>query len=473
MLEMLRADAVADETTTFDASGMSGFTNGDGTLASTSELESESIVTGTTMLSLESTSGSSSAPGSSSPTWNDYSEMNNDEKVVMLKDSFPSLNHRDVDVALRKCNFDIGRATDVLLNQVFFDESLASSDTEGIFRTRGIDAFSEDSTYSPKRGRAKKNKKKFRSIDDQSERSASTPASPSAANKWQSANEDITFIASRVQMSPTYISSVYHKHSASRRRTIVTLIEDHLREEKHDYDVQIAAYASDLVGEFPSLSHDQCEALLRLTKSQTAPAHELAKVLAYSPNGTMYASDLVPQYVPLKLSDESPTKAKLLASPFSGDSRTLLAARSTAFENASRYHRLGKSDRLMGGATAYYSSLGRDAHIALASATASEADALVASQSSSMVVDLHGVTVREAVRIASMRAESWWGALGERRIPGGGRVTGDGLHIVTGVGRHSEGGRAKLGPAVSRALMKEGWKVEVGSGELIVRGRIM
>jgi len=48
---------------------------------------------------------------------------------------------------------------------------------------------------------------------------------------------------------------------------------------------------------------------------------------------------------------------------------------------------------------------------------------------------------------------------------------GRGLRIVTGVGRHSEGGRGKLGPAVARMLVSEGWRVEVGEGIVEVLGR--
>ena len=437
------------------------------------------------MLSLDSTttSGSSSPPEHGQAAFLEYADLSSEAKLGMLKDLFPTLRSRDVEVALRKSDDDIGRATDVLLNQVFFDEGFTDgSGSSTPIRARGVDAFSEDNTYSSKQGRTKKNKKKFRSVDDEFERSSSTPAPSTPENKWQSANDDITFIATRVQMSTTYVSSIYHRNGASRRKTIKALIEEHLRTEKHEYDVQIAAYASDLVEEFPTLPRDHCEALIRITKQSTANAHELAKALSYSPSkgGNLLAGDLIPQYSPLKFSEPSTSKSSTrTASPSvsssaatSGDSRAILAARSAAFENASKYYRRGKSDKLMGGATAYYSSLGRSLNSSLQSASAAEADALVSSQSTATVIDLHGVTVKEAVRISLARTENWWDGLGEKRVAGGGRDVGGGLRIVTGVGRHSEGGRAKLGPAISRALLGEGWRVEVGSGELVVRGRM-
>lgn len=137
------------------------------------------------------------------------------------------------------------------------------------------------------------------------------------------------------------------------------------------------------------------------------------------------------------------------------------------------YYRKANADNLLGGAAAYYSQLGRDAHTSLRSASAAEADALVESQSSPTQLDLHGVGVTDAVRIASAKVGGWWEGLGESRVRvGGGRNgVGDGYRIVTGLGRHSEGGRARLGPEVCRKLVEEGWKVEVGSGVLTIAGR--
>jgi hypothetical protein len=39
------------------------------------------------------------------------------------------------------------------------------------------------------------------------------------------------------------------------------------------------------------------------------------------------------------------------------------------------------------------------------------------------------------------------------------------------VGKHSKDGALRIGPAVSKMLMREGWKTEVLAGEIIVRGK--
>jgi hypothetical protein len=137
------------------------------------------------------------------------------------------------------------------------------------------------------------------------------------------------------------------------------------------------------------------------------------------------------------------------------------------------YNRKANSDNLLSGAAAYYSQLGRDAHASLLSASAAEADTLVESQSSPTRLDLHGVSVKDAVRIASVNVRRWWEGLGESRVRAGGgkNGVGEGYRIITGLGRHSEGRRARLGPAVCRKLVEEGWKVEVWSGSLTIMGR--
>lgn len=124
----------------------------------------------------------------------------------------------------------------------------------------------------------------------------------------------------------------------------------------------------------------------------------------------------------------------------------------------------------MGGAASYYSSVGRDASASLRRHEAAAADALVTIQSKPGEVDLHGVTVKDAVSIARARVENWWEQQG-REWARQGKVMGGGLRVITGAGRHSEGGRGRLGPAVGGMLVREGWKVEVGNGVVEVVGR--
>ncbi|KAI2825286.1 hypothetical protein CBS133816_8680 [Aspergillus niger] len=127
----------------------------------------------------------------------------------------------------------------------------------------------------------------------------------------------------------------------------------------------------------------------------------------------------------------------------------------------------------MGGAAAYYSAVGRD-HLERAKRNAAAAaDALVDTQSTWNSLDLHGVSVQDAVRIASERVSEWWDSLGDAKYSRGSGARDPiqgGYRIVTGLGRHSHDGTSRLGPAVAKMLAREGWRVEIGAGVLTVVG---
>ena len=82
-----------------------------------------------------------------------------------------------------------------------------------------------------------------------------------------------------------------------------------------------------------------------------------------------------------------------------------VAAR-VAYAKASAAYKRGKSDHLMNGVAAYYAGLARERSKAAKASFEAAADAHVASQSTSRVLDLHGVGVADAVRIAQERSTS-------------------------------------------------------------------
>lgn len=220
-------------------------------------------------------------------------------------------------------------------------------------------------------------------------------------------------------------------------------------------------------------------------RSNSLPIDELTTKLAVNPwTGERYQQQvdtaIVPQYAALSLTDDED-------SPISAD-RTSLGkshaeynalgnaqgqAYKHALERAHAAYRKSRSDRLMGGAASYYSQLGREHASATRRYMSSAADSLVDSSSSASQIDLHGVTVQDAVRISRTRAAQWWAALAEDKINGrvGAQRRADGFKIITGKGTHSEGGRGKLGPAVSQALIADGWRIEQDSGAVTVKGK--
>jgi len=431
------------------------------------ETDATNLSNGLSSLSLESIS-ESEIRSSSNQVIDDIEALSIEDKTTRLLELFPSEKASEVAYTLRKSDGDFTRAMDSLLNHVFFN----NTDVPGEDRvpTRGIDAFAAEHVAS--RGKIKKGKnRKYKSMEEHSTASTRTMTE---ANKWETANSDILFIASRTNISDSTVSSIYHKNGASKQKTILALIGQNSNSEHRSTagNRSVDIDANTLLKAFPSLSFSQAAALIRLTQPSTASAHELAKSLTTSTSSPEELGRIVPQYVPIKICDVSPDpRPPSRDTLVDGSSATFASARHDAFTKASAYYRRGKSDHLMGGAAAYYASLGRDANLAMKKAAAAEADALVTSQSSPTQLDLHGVSVKDATRIASERVRAWWHDLGEGRISSGGRRgLGGGYHIVTGLGRHSDGGVAKLGPAVAKTLLREGWKIEVGSGVLTVVG---
>ena len=395
---------------------------------------------------------------------------------------FPDLKPFSINFTLKKCQGNFRRTVEELLNHVFFLDDY-NSDGEPQQQPKGIDAFINSPT--PRKGRTKGKRRKKTALI---RRSSSTPAplnercARNPTSKWAQVQEDVDFIAQRTYLPSKTIASTYHKCNASLPATIVAICTASPTTNPHIAftDPIIDLHAIQLSTDFPSLSPEHLKALIYLTHPSTASAHELAKAMTSSlPAGP--SIQVIPQYSPPDLEDSSQptinftspsqnltmshTTASTLATAYN-------IARDTALTQATAAYRKSRSQPLMGGAASYYSSVGRDAASSAQKYNAAAAEALVTNQSKPGEVDLHGVTVKDAVRIARQKVEGWWEG-GQREWARMGKVQGDGgFRVVTGVGRHSEGGRGKLGPAVGAMLVREGWRVEVGEGVLTVRGKV-
>ncbi|KAK7609813.1 hypothetical protein BKA81DRAFT_337912 [Phyllosticta paracitricarpa] len=492
-LDLLRDSAVAEQFTDFDPTGTSGQVaqdaspdNGRQSQRSTTSPVSETDVTslshGMSSLGLGSSSSGSSTPLEPSAFMDYFQGLDDAAKEAQLAETFPTLKIETIRFILKKCKSDYEKATDELLNHVLFEELDGIGDGEDLTR-KGIDAFAIDANGT--RGRKKKGKKKSKFMNlDEHTRAHSEPASP-VENRWDSVSKDVTFISSRVDLDHKAVWSLYHKNGASLRRTIDSLLQREIAKSSDpdgeaESDPLVASRAIDLVSEF-SLEPNQALALIRLTHPSSAAAHELAKALTgrasqARSSPTANATPIVPQYAPLHIDNGDLTESvnaslNLAPSPHPYTTASLAAQRAAAFNAASSQHRSASSTNHRGAAASYYAQLGHDYDRAYRAAVSSGADELVASQSSATSLDLHGVSVRDALRIARTAVQAWWDGLGERRVRGWGDGGGE-YRIVTGVGRHSDGGKAKIGPAVGRMLVREGWKVEIGSGVLSVRGRV-
>lgn len=397
-------------------------------------------------------------------------------KEALLVEMFPGLKPFDVKWTLRKCKGEVKETMEELLNQVFFLEESGGSQ-------KGVEAFSEGGVKTRKRKpRGGRREKALASKDSGGgERS-------SGDSKWEMARQDVEFLATRTGLPAEKVSSLYHTSGASIPATLAAILDFHstdfAKASSEDTLVQFNAYK--LGQEFPGICAERLIKIIQLTLPSTADANELANAILAPPapakKGGIHIDFRLP---PVDLSDGPIVRPQVQNAVHCSDSglpqgngiaakaAAYNAARSAAFAKATAAYRKGKSDPLMGGAAAYYSSVGRDFDAKAKSAESAAADALVAHQSSRTELDLHGITVKDAVRISRERVTAWWASNNESGAREGGQGNGSGgmgYRIITGVGRHSEGGIGKLGPAVGKMLIREGWKVEVGSGVLLVRG---
>ncbi|KAF7590312.1 hypothetical protein BBP40_003005 [Aspergillus hancockii] len=409
-----------------------------------------------------------------------------EDKIGYLSEMFPSVDGFTIQHALKKSNADVDRSMDVLLNLSFFYEQPSSEDGTKLAIPKGIDGFENDSNgETGRKNRKRKTKNKNgRNQDHPSPLDSETnflQDEPCAFNKWDAAQKDIEFIYSRTSpvLKKETVTSTYHANGASLTTTIRSLAELHApKDEKTiSQDPVTEAQVTELVQELPSIPSTTFAGLLKITRSSVSAASELAAAMVIGP-ATPSISELIKITTsPPPIDVEEGTPKRRTGPRVSRDyDRTRssagahFAAGAEALSKASAAYRRGKSDRLMGGAAAYYSAVGRD-HLERAKRdAAAAADALVDSQSTSNMLDLHGVSVQDAVRIASDRVSDWWESLGDAKYVRGGAIARSGYRIVTGLGRHSHDGTSRLGPAVGKMLAREGWRVEVGEGVLTVVG---
>jgi hypothetical protein len=421
----------------------------------------------------------------------DVETMAEDTKAQLLQEMFPDMNKYTILHTLRKCNGNWDRCMEELLNHTFFNDQ-DSSFIDGDVKpsNRSIDAFSDSSTHSKKQ-KNKRDKRKGRSLEFEAPTRHEEVTAPASA--WKTKKEDVDFLSLRLNLPVTTITTLYNQNSLSLQSTLLALLDSPALAATAPLpasDPIVQIHAHELANDFSAIPLSHALTLIRLTHPSTSSAHELAKALTQPSRSHAQGIDhITPTYVPfaLSLSDSEDSRSRT-SSPMSRPHTSHVdpndlhshynASASAAFNSASAAYRRGRSDKLMGGAAAYYSQVGRDYASLRTEASSSAADALVAAQSPRPreQVDLHGVTVKDAVRIAKARTEAWWTGKGGRGVMGvdgriGEREAAGGFRIVTGVGRHSEGGRGKLGPAVVKMLQVEGWRISAGEGVVTVIGK--
>ena len=480
ILDSLRLAAREQENTDFDPSGTGGVGYGAGPEDSKSQSipEDDSASYGVTSITT----------GLSELKWDDHNdigaeleEMPLGKKQEYLKNMFTTMKPYDIMFVLKKCKGILCQAIDELLNLSSLEEE---SQNGHVLIPKSIDGF----LGQENRGRGRKGKRKGQSLTNESSRASSvssglSDASNEPRNVWKASTQDVDFVCSRTNIPHKVVVSTYHANAASLPATIRTLAAEHGARFKtlNELDPLVQLQIVKLKHDFESVPESQLFGLVYMARKTPSAARELAAVLVSTPSQVQNSGVTgIVHYAPFVASDDIGSNSPHSPSPWikidPSYTRAVAvsdgAAASVAFTKAAASYRRGRSDHLMNGAASYYAEVGRQRSEAAKASFAAAADALVASQSTSHAVDLHGVGVADAVRIAQEKVNIWWEGIGDAKYaPGGGGPVRDGYRIVTGVGRHSKDGAPKIGPAVSRMLVREGWKVEVGQGETIVYGK--
>jgi hypothetical protein len=476
--------ALEADVTGFDPSGTRFFGQEDSQSSLASLLHSDNDVS--SMLDTDSLKQSSNGPTPQriSGDCHFLDDTTDEVKVQWLKDIFHDIAEDDIRYRLSQCERDITRTLDELLNWSF----LAQNELEGLsVFPKGVDGFVQSKHQARNRRGKGKGKRQMRSNDPTRSGEVTSSGSDMSArphNPWTSTADDIEFIRERTNYEAQKIRSIYTTQQKSLSRTIRAMATNEANrfEPSRKLDCSYQTQLAELETDFPKIQSSALLGLMEISGRNVVAVRELAAAMVTSHElKTTGALEIVTRYAPIDIGSDYETDRSCSSNarmPLSHTKAQDLAiekaaAANTAFAQATKASKKARSDHHMGGAAAYYSALARE-NVAVARDLSSQAaEGFVLSQSDRSMLDLHGVSVADAVQIARVQVARWWDDLGDaKHVPGGGGPAREGYRVVTGVGRHSKGGAPQIGPAVSRMLVKEGWKVTVGQGEILVTGRM-
>ncbi|ELR05644.1 hypothetical protein VC83_07631 [Pseudogymnoascus destructans] len=485
-LDMLAEDAYAEESTGFDPSGGSGApvdgvaqdnSEGHSTFAWSSTTDDTSFSQGFATLGLDGSDlqnlKDKAAGGGANSYDAQFKGMDLAAKEAVLFETFPGLKPYDIKHTLKKCKGGTEKAMEELLNQVYLEENVG--------RRQGIEGFSE-SDIPPVKKKGRNRRRQEASAQNYVSTTSDTRLEV-AESKWESARRDVDTISNLTGVPTKQVSSLYHKHGTLIPPVLNAIIDAHQELGIDDNDSSMHLKALELNQDYPAIPITRHLAIIQICTTAHSLPRDLVRALTSRSSSSGAQSPTSPIQLEFRLAPpdlSGPSESKLKpkshnavytdgqssqqTSAYATDGKDYKTLRNEAFNQATAAYRKCKSDRLMGSAAAYYSSVGRDYDAKAKSAVSATADATAARQSTTSQLDLHGIGVADAVRIARETVTAWWVGLGDR-VNGHG-----GYKIITGKGTHSEGGVARVGPAVSRMLIREGWRVEVGSGSMVVTG---
>lgn len=286
---------------------------------------------------------------------------------------------------------------------------------------------------------------------------------------------------------------MYAENGNSRSATVIGILDQHLVEENVEPLTSLEKKAvGDLKQKYRNIPEGYLQVIIQITGPMSTYSMELASLANtyFSKRSMSQKLELGYRLTPLPHEDieglagmtaDTRTEGKrtyhrptTVAKTDVDLTRTLQTSNTSqkqkhdAMASAASLYRRGASNPLYRQAAGYYASQAREHARRAQEATSAAADIYVDRQSTATIVDLHGVSVLDGVRIARQRAVQWWQTLRESRE---GHLVDQSLTIITGVGHHNTGGVSPLRRAVAAALTRDGWKFRIETGKFIITSR--
>lgn len=443
----------------------------------------------------------------------DSSQSNETAEMEFLHVSFPNKSADYLTDAFNRSGRDIELAIDTILSEDFLENEAreAKPGSEPLISHPQTHLYDIDSSVNKK----KRNRSKTRQVKGvvsltdvmhtPTGSGRNTPDLDSADNKWVIVNSQIEYLSSLFGIPSSKVMSTYHSCQGNLRAAIFDIIASKQPADNQMPSKEDLEQVSELFVLFPHRDKNLILRILVAVNKITSDAVDL-----------LFKLDELPAEVPIGVDDSSSTArpkiptavaaaASLVAETEDADAlrdpaackriaQEYIIKRDDCYRKAAEAYRRSRSEgngsRTLGGAALFYSDQGRafDAKARKWNMMASRGavrqqsnDPTLISQGghtqrggSSNVIDLHGLSVTEALTIAREETNAWY-ARSMTQAQGGhgnGALFANGFVIITGSGLHSKGGNARLRPAVAKGLEKDGWRVSIsdGGGAIIVHG---
>ena len=425
--------------------------------------------------------------------------LSDGEAFKFLRITFPGPSDTELRSVIASSGGDVRKAVDILLNNEYIRNTAESAKSQEVKPPRrdvqDESEEEEESIWSQRRPGGVSRSKTFPSAAAKGPEFPSLGSSPSTSawqnqksqspygsrsqspirSKWDALDTQITFLSKSLSIPPSKVRSAFHVNASSLPRTLRDLLRDIPSTGRVDADI-----VANLKATFKDVDEESIRKIVVGTKHDIDCSMDLCRILEHD---KYYTATLLRPSAPPARSNYKPAPTKIGLEPTGPkvvddgtgsyeDMATLrsyyLEKRNEAFAAASQSYRQSKSDTLHSGVAAYYASIGRDYDTKYRTYSQLAANRLVASHSNSNTLDLHGVSVKDAVRIVEEAVTNWWSRVEVVRERGEVKAV-ESFAIVVGKGDRQKGG-SRLGPPVAGWLRRNGWGFKEATGEFLVWG---